>query len=269
MNHEPRWGGSIVVLAVATTIAAATGADAQSAACVPAETALVFDGGYEVSMCWRDYEGNVGSARSGIWASGRAGLLWFFDRGNPEALVKLLNGCSFNNHLWVYVAPVTDVGFELWITTPGGRRWTHSNELGQPASLKIDHTAFRCSQETEPGGSDLVVDLPSVSVTNLRPGENFTLSATVRNRGNVGAEPTTLRWHQSPDREIGASDSLVGSSEVGVLDVSERSTESIILTAPASAGTYYYGACVDPPIEEVYTHNNCSSGVAVTVSASP
>lgn len=269
MKDEQRRRGGVVVLAVAMMIAAATGVDAQLPACVPTETALVFDGGYEVSMCWRDYEGDVGSAKSGVWASGRAGLLWFFDRGNPEALVKMLNGCSYNNHLWVYVAPVTDVGFELWITTPGGRRWTHGNELGKPASLKIDHTAFRCAQETEPGGSDLVVELPSVSIASLKPGENFTLSATVRNRGNVDAEPTTLRWLQSSDWEISASDSLVGSTDVGVLDISERSVESIILASPASGGTYYYGACVDPPVEEVYTDNNCSSGVAVIVSASP
>ena len=44
------------------------------------------------------------------------------------------------------------------------------------------------------------------------------------------------------------------------------SPESIDLTAPSSAGTYYYGACVDSVTGESSTTNNCSSGVSVTVS---
>ena len=40
--------------------------------------------------------------------------------------------------------------------------------------------------------------------------------------------------------------------------------ESIDLTAPASTGTYYYGACVESVSGESRTHNNCS-GARVTV----
>ena len=35
------------------------------------------------------------------------------------------------------------------------------------------------------------------------------------------------------------------------LDASESGDESISLTAPSSAGTYYYGACVDSVSDEV------------------
>ena len=37
------------------------------------------------------------------------------------------------------------------------------------------------------------------------------------------------------------------------------------LTAPATSGTYYYGACVDTVTGESDTTNNCSSSVTVTV----
>ena len=40
---------------------------------------------------------------------------------------------------------------------------------------------------------------------------------------------------------------------------------SIDLTAPASTGTYYYGACVESVSGESRTDNNCSSAVTVTV----
>ena len=39
---------------------------------------------------------------------------------------------------------------------------------------------------------------------------------------------------------------------------------SIGLTSPSSAGTHYYGACVEPVSGESDTGNNCSSAVAVT-----
>ena len=35
--------------------------------------------------------------------------------------------------------------------------------------------------------------------------------------------------------------------------------------APSIAGTYYYGACLDPLSNEIDRQNNCSVGVAVTV----
>ena len=44
------------------------------------------------------------------------------------------------------------------------------------------------------------------------------------------------------------------------------SPESIDLDAPSTAGTYYYGACVDAESDESVTNNNCSSGVAITVT---
>lgn len=113
--------------------------------CTPTTDALQFDGGYRVRMCYTNADGSAqGQAQAGIWASGQSGLLWFFDRGNAEALVKVLDGCSHNGYRWVYVAPVTDLGFELRITAPDGRMWTHTNQAGTTAAARSDTNAFRC-----------------------------------------------------------------------------------------------------------------------------
>ena len=53
------------------------------------------------------------------------------------------------------------------------------------------------------------------------------------------------------------------------LDATESSDESISLTAPAAAGTYYYGACVEAVSDESDTTNNCSAAVTLTVGAAP
>ena len=45
----------------------------------------------------------------------------FFNAANPEVLIKVLDGCGFNNHYWVFYAATTSVGFDLTVrdTTTG------------------------------------------------------------------------------------------------------------------------------------------------------
>ena len=118
---------------------------------------------------------------------------------------------------------------------------------------------------------DLVVDRPTVSDNALTPGQSFTLSVTVRNRGNGEAVSTELRYYRSLDATISTSDAPVGTDVIGSLTASGAVEESIRLQAPSSAGTYYYGACVEPVSGESDTNNNCSSAVAIAVApgASP
>ena len=121
------------------------------------------------------------------------------------------------------------------------------------------------------GGSsspDLIVESPSVSDNTLTTGQSFTLSATVRNQGTGSSAATTLRYYRSSNATISASDTEVGTDSVGGLSASGTSAESISLNAPSSAGTYYYGACVESVNGESDTDNNCSDAVSVTVSSS-
>ena len=118
-----------------------------------------------------------------------------------------------------------------------------------------------------PGTPDLVVESPSVSDSSLNAGVTFTLGARVRNQGGGPSAATTLRYYRSSDATISRSDTGVGTDTVGSLSASGASGESISLTAPASAGTYYYGACVDPVAEETNTANNCSASSGTHESA--
>ena len=119
----------------------------------------------------------------------------------------------------------------------------------------------------EPGDApDLVVESPSVDDDTPAAGASFTFSATVRNRGDGRSASTTLRYYRSSNSGISTSDTELGTDPVGGLAASATSAESIRLTAPSSAGTYYFGACVDSATGEASTNNNCSRGVAVEVS---
>ncbi len=124
------------------------------------------------------------------------------------------------------------------------------------------------SGQQQRAAADLVVDPPSVSDGSPAAGAAFTLTAEVENAGDGDAAATTLRYYQSADATITASDTEVGTDAVAGLAAAATSSQSVELTAP-SAGTYYYGACVDAVAGESDTANNCSAPVQVDVPAAP
>ena len=115
------------------------------------------------------------------------------------------------------------------------------------------------------GHPELVVMAPSVTDSSPAAGAAFTLSATVRNAGEGDAEATTLRYYRSADAIITTSDTEVGTDAIAALGATGGNSQSVDLTAPASPGTYYYGACVDAVTDESDSTNNCSTAVQVTV----
>ena len=120
-----------------------------------------------------------------------------------------------------------------------------------------------------PRPADLIVEAPVVTDAALRPGESFTLSATVRNQGGAPSTATTLRFYQSTDTTITTADTEIGTANVGALDPDGTATLPLTQTAPTTAGTYIYGACVDTVTDESNTTNNCSPAVTVPVTTAP
>ena len=96
---------------------------------------------------------------------------------------------------------------------------------------------------------------------------SFTLTVTVRNRGDAESEATMLRYYRSSSDAISAGDEELGAKQVGELAPGGASEESIDLRAPPTAGTYHYGACVDSLTEESVRDNNCSPSVSIRIDA--
>ena len=129
-----------------------------------------------------------------------------------------------------------------------------------------DLSATQSFEVTVEALPDLVVASVSASRDTVAPGENFTLDVEVLNQGGGGASSgTTRRYHSSPDTTIDAGDEEVGKDSVPRLDRSARNRQSHDVEAPASAGTYRYGACVDAVANESDGDNNCSDAVTVVV----
>ena len=113
--------------------------------CEPGAAAMTLAGGYKVSMCYETYAGETGDALDWGLDSSQSGLLYFFERNNVEVLIKVLDGCGVNGHRWVFVAPVTDLAFNLHVESPTGERWTHTNRLGRTADAAANVSAFPCA----------------------------------------------------------------------------------------------------------------------------
>ena len=133
-------------------------------------------------------------------------------------------------------------GNQLTGCIPEGLRHIAENDLGQ---LNLPDCGAATPGSTATLTPDLVVGTPTVDASAPAAGARFTLSATVRNRGNGSSGSTTLRYYRSTDSTITTGDTEVGTDSVGGLSAAGSGDESISLTAPSSPGVYYYGACVE------------------------
>lgn len=138
--------------------------DAEYTDCVPSASQITFEHGFTVSMCveyQKDGETVVEDAKDYELESRESGILYFFDRDNAEVLVKVLDACAVNQHQWVFVAPVTDLAFNLYVEkTATGEVWKHRNPKGgRTASAKSDQTAFPCGATASAVGGVAGVEL--------------------------------------------------------------------------------------------------------------
>ncbi len=141
-DADGNWGAiSAIFLVVQAADDPGSGEDVDCAA--DGKTVCLHDGRYEVRVTWLAGNGATGDATVASPATRDAGLFWFFDPDNWEILVKVLDGCALNDHVWVYGASTTDLGYVIRVTdTATGVEREYRNEPGMPASAITDATAF-------------------------------------------------------------------------------------------------------------------------------
>ena len=70
---------------------------------------------FKVEVAWDDPRVGTGRGKA-VPFTDESGGFWFFDEENLEVTVKLLDGRAVNDHFWVFLASMTDVGFTLKVT---------------------------------------------------------------------------------------------------------------------------------------------------------
>jgi hypothetical protein len=83
--------------------------------CIPNDTAMCLNNGrFKVTATF-----DAGSSGSGdahvVKLTGDTGYLWFFNGSNVEAVIKVLNACSFG-YYWVFAGGLTNVKVEITVT---------------------------------------------------------------------------------------------------------------------------------------------------------
>ena len=120
-------------------------ADDAGEPCVAGPEVLCLDGDrFRVEIDWRDDDGNAGAGRvAATSGSDESGLFYFYQSGNWEVLVKVLDGCGYNGHYWVFSAATTNVEYTLRVTdTESGMTRQYVNPLGNSKTAMPDSRAF-------------------------------------------------------------------------------------------------------------------------------
>ncbi len=82
--------------------------------------------------------------RAAEWSSDKGVLYWLFDSGNPEALVKVLNGTGFNGHWWLDLAVASDLPSAARVTHRGtGDEWVAMTGFGRDVYIDPGDAANR------------------------------------------------------------------------------------------------------------------------------
>lgn len=112
--------------------------------CIESETVACLGAGrFRVTVTWRDFDDATGDGHHVPATSNDSTLLWFFDETNWEMLVKVINGCGFNQRFWVFAAATTNIEYTLRVTdTFTGEVASYTNPLGTAAPALTDIEAL-------------------------------------------------------------------------------------------------------------------------------
>lgn len=101
---------------------------------------------YRVRMTWKTADGNVGEAKPVVDPGSASALFTFFGAQNWEVLVKILDGCGYNAHRWVFAAAATDVEATLIVEDlVGNVLYRYTRAAGSSTLPLTDTLALPCS----------------------------------------------------------------------------------------------------------------------------
>jgi hypothetical protein len=114
------------------------------APCVPdAQTLCLNKGRFRAEVDWKASDGLAGTANA-VVTSDTSGLVSFFDPGNFELIVKVLDGCSESPpRFWVFLAGATNLQYLVTVTdTQTGAVKAYFNPLNHSAAAVTETGAF-------------------------------------------------------------------------------------------------------------------------------
>ena len=148
------------------------------------DTLCLNEGRFRVEVQWEtDRDSDRGDAEP---LTNDTGDFWFFSPDNVELVVKVLDGCAFNERFWVYAGGLTDVKVVMTvIDSETGVAATYYNPPGTPFLPVQDTKSFAvCSQGRNLYGQSRYLLLPG-ELESLRGGTKRTSRFAERFTGSL------------------------------------------------------------------------------------
>jgi PKD repeat protein len=130
-------------------------------------------GRFRASLSWQGFQGPVTQAQA-LPLTADAGVFWFFSAGDPDVVVKVLDGTAVNGHFWVFYGGLTSFRYQLVITdTQTNTVKSYPNPLGQLRSF-ADMLAFPAvraggAEAAEPLNAPLELDSALKAAFSFHP----------------------------------------------------------------------------------------------------
>jgi hypothetical protein len=67
----------------------------------------------DVTVDWATKDGRLRGKGHAVPLSSQSGYFWFFEGGNPEIVVKVLDGTLINGHWWVFISSNSDLEYTV------------------------------------------------------------------------------------------------------------------------------------------------------------
>jgi hypothetical protein len=114
-----------------------------SGSCTPNATTLCLNNGrFRVTATFLTPQAQSGNATA-VPETTDTGMFWFFSANNIETIIKVVNGCSFNQRYWVFAGGLTNVQVVLTVVDPlNGTTRTYTNPQGAAFQPIQDTNAF-------------------------------------------------------------------------------------------------------------------------------
>jgi hypothetical protein len=107
-------------------------------------TVCLHDGRFAVRGTFATPESEVNTAHL-VRFGDDAAYLWFFEPANIEAVVKVIDGCSLNDRIWVFTAGLTNIRSSLFVTdSQTGIVHSSVNPQGTPFQPVQEVGTFPC-----------------------------------------------------------------------------------------------------------------------------
>lgn len=152
-----------------------------------------------------------------------------------------------------------------WVLTLNDSERSTNNNTA--VMLRDYYSGFSHRTFTVLGQPDLHISSVSTSSGSVPQGGWLTVNGTAHNQGDASSGGTTMRYYVSTNPTISTSDTQLATDFVPSLAPGGSSAGSAPVTLNVAPGDYWLGVCVDSVANEEFTNNQCSSGVAVQVTA--